>query len=162
MAYINCEVSFCLSECARHCRAVLWSVRRWTWSVRGWGRGMLLTYPCGSCLTVRVVVKASLLQSWYQYHRLSHVTGPANNIKLLGLEATFLHWTMMKEVSECEASREESVVGGQGKGTVICTCKGKCDYKICKCFKAGCICSSACHHNNKKCTNHDLNDEDEE
>ncbi len=109
---------------------------------------------------MRVVVKTGLLQSWYQYHRLSRVTGPANNIKLLGLDAAFLNWTRMKEASEHEASREESVVGGLGKGTVICTCKGKCDSKICKCFKAGCICSSACHRNNKKCTNHDLNDKD--
>ena len=39
---------------------------------------------------VRVVVKAGLLQSWYQYHRLCRVTGPGNNIKLLGLEAAYL------------------------------------------------------------------------
>jgi hypothetical protein len=113
-------------------------------------------------LAVRVVVTAGLLQSWYQYHRLSRVTGPGNNIKLLGLETAFLGWTTMKEVSEREASRKESVVGGQGKGTVICTCKGKCDSKICKCFKAGRICSSACHRNNKKCTNHDHEDKDKE
>ena len=113
-------------------------------------------------LAVRVVVKAGLLQSWYQYHRLSRVTGPGNNIKLLGLEAAYLGWKTMKVVSEREASRNESVVGGQGKGTVICTCKGKCDSKICKCFKAGRICSSACHRNNKNCTNHDHNNKDKE
>jgi hypothetical protein len=65
------------------------------------------------------------------------------------------------EISEREASREESVVGGQGYGTVICSCKGKCDSKICKCFKAGRTCSSACHRNNKNCTNHDSKDTDE-
>jgi hypothetical protein len=113
-------------------------------------------------LAVRVVVKAGLLQSWYQYHRLSRVTGPGNNIKLLGLEAAYLGWKTMKVVSEREASRNESVVGGQGKGTVICTCKGKCDSKICKCFKAGRICSSACHRNNKNCTNHDHDNKDKE
>ena len=64
----------------------------------------------------------------------------------------------MKEVSEHEALRNESLVGGQGKGTVICICKGKCDSKICKCFKNGHICSSACHRTNKKCTNHDHED----
>ena len=113
-------------------------------------------------LAVHVVVKAGLLQSWYQYHRLSRVTGPGNNIKLLGLEAAYLGWKTMKVVSEREASRNESVVGGQGKGTVICTCKGKCDCKICKCFKAGQICSSACHRNNKNCTNHDHEDKDKD
>ena len=113
-----------------------------------------------SRMAVRVVVKAGLLKSWYQYHRLSRVTGPGNNMKLLGLDTAFLNWSRMKVVSEREASREESVVGGQGKGTVICSCKGKCDSKICKCFKAGRTCSSACHRNNKNCTNHDSKDTD--
>ena len=108
-------------------------------------------------LAVCMVVKA---ESWYQYHQMSRITGPGINIKLLGLETAFLRWTSMKKVSERAASRKESVVGGQGKGTVICTCKGKCDSKICKSFKAGHICSSACHHNNKKCTNHDHEDKE--
>jgi hypothetical protein len=61
----------------------------------------------------------------------------------------------MKVISEREALRKESFVGGQGKGTVICSCKGACDSNKCKCFKAGQICSSSCHRNNAKCKNHD-------
>jgi hypothetical protein len=65
---------------------------------------------------------------------------------------------MREDVSELEASRKESFVGGQGKGTVTCTCKGACDSNKCKCFKAARICSSACHRNNAKCKNHDRGD----
>jgi hypothetical protein len=43
-------------------------------------------------LAVCMVVKA---ESWYQYHLLSRVAGPGNNIKMLGLETAFLGWTSM-------------------------------------------------------------------
>jgi hypothetical protein len=104
----------------------------------------------------RVVVKAGLLKPWYNYPKLSRVSGPGNNIKLLGLTDAFTNWQTMKVISErkSKASRKESFVGGQGKGTVICTCKGSCDSNKCKCFKAEQICLSACHHNNAKCKNH--------
>ncbi len=67
------------------------------------------------------VVKAGLLKPWYDYHKLSRVSGPGNNISLLGLNDPFLNWKTMKVVSEQQASRNESFVGGQGKGTVICS-----------------------------------------
>ena len=109
-------------------------------------------------MKARVVVKAGLLKPWYDYHKLSRVRAPGNNIKLLGLEDQFVNWHKMKVVSEREASRKESFVGGQGKGTVTCSCKGACDSNKCKCFKAARICSSACHRNNAKCKNHDRGD----
>jgi hypothetical protein len=109
-------------------------------------------------MKARVVVKSGLLKPWYDYHKLSHVRAPENNIKLLGLEDAFVNWHKMKVVSEREASRKESFVGGQGKGTVICSCKGACDSNKCKCFKEARICSSACHRNNAKCKNHDRGD----
>ena len=109
-------------------------------------------------MKARVVVKSGLLKPWYDYHKLSRVRAPGNNIKLLGLEDQFVNWHKMKVVSEREASRKESFVGGQGKGTVTCTCKGACDSNKCKCFKAARICSSACHRNNAKCKNHDRGD----
>jgi hypothetical protein len=109
-------------------------------------------------MKAHVVVKSGLLKPWYDYHKLSHVRAPGNNIKLLGLEDAFVNWHKMKVVSEREASRKESFVGGQGKGTVICSCKGACDSNKCKCFKEARICSSAYHRNNAKCKNHDRGD----
>ena len=114
-------------------------------------------------MKARVVVTAGLLKPSYDYHKLSSVRAPGNNIKLLGLEEAFVKWHKMKVVSEHEASRKESFVGGQGKGTVTCSCRGKCDSSKCKCFKAARICSSACHRtachrNNAKCNNHDRGD----
>jgi hypothetical protein len=72
-------------------------------------------------MKARVVLKAELLKPWYDYHKLSRVSGPGNNISLLGLNDPFLNWKTMKVVSEQQASRNESFVGGQGKGTVICS-----------------------------------------
>jgi hypothetical protein len=57
--------------------------------------------------------------------------------------------------SQWAASCNESLVGGQGKGTVICQCKGPCNNNSCSCKKAGRICSLVCHCNNFKCVNHD-------
>jgi hypothetical protein len=110
-------------------------------------------------MKARVVVKAGLLKPWYDYNKLSRVRAPGNNIKLLGLKEAFVNWhKMTKVVSKREASRKESFVGGQGKGTVICSCKGTCDYNKCKCFKEAQICSPACHRNNAKCKNHNRGD----
>jgi hypothetical protein len=106
-------------------------------------------------MKARVVVKEGLLKPWYNYHKLSCVSGLGNNINLLGLADAFMTWKMMKVISEWEASRKESFVGGQGKGTVICSCRGACDSNKCKCFKVGQICSFACHRNNAKCKYHD-------
>ena len=107
-------------------------------------------------MKAHVVVKAWLLKPWYDYHKLSRVRAHGNSIKLLGLGDAFVNWHKMKVVSKCEASRKESFVGGQGKGTVICSCKGACDSNKFKCFKEARICSSACHCNNAKCKNHDM------
>ena len=93
----------------------------------------------------RVAVKAGLLKSWYVYHRLGRVTGKGNNVELNGLTDALNGWESMKIISEREAARQESIVGGQGKGDVTCSCKGKCNSNHCSCKKAGRICSSACH-----------------
>ena len=106
----------------------------------------------------RVAVKAGLLKSWYVYHRLGRVTGKGNNVELNGLTDALNGWESMKIISEREAARQESIVGGQGKGDVTCSCKGKCNSNHCSCKKAGRICSSACHRNNFNCVNHDRTD----
>ncbi len=105
-----------------------------------------------------VVVKSSLLKQWYSYHELTRVVGKGNNIELLGLQEAYLGWGLMKVITEQEASRNESLVGGQGKGDVTCNCKSACNSNHCSCFRAGRICTSACHRNNAKCKNHDRDD----
>jgi hypothetical protein len=109
-------------------------------------------------MLARVVVKSGLLKQWYSYHKLTPVMGKGNNIELLGLQETCLGWGLMKVISEWEVSRNESLVGGQGKGDVTCNCKLACDSNRCSCFKTGRICTSACHRNNAKCKNHDRGD----
>jgi hypothetical protein len=109
-------------------------------------------------MKARIAVKARLFKLWYDYFKLSRVSSPWNNIKLLGLDDAFLNWKTMKVISEREGSANDSLVGRQGKGAVICSCRGACNSKSCKCFKAGRICSSACHRNNAKCENHDRHD----
>ncbi len=112
-----------------------------------------------SRMMARVAVHSGLLKNWYVCHKLSHVTGKDNNVALLGLTEALIGWSTMSEISEQEASRNQSLVGGQGKGTVICNCKSACRTNMCSCFKAGHRCSSACDRNNRKCTNHGCNDQ---
>ena len=80
-------------------------------------------------------------------------------MKELGLDKAFLNWKTMKVISKRKGSLSESLIGGQGKGTMICSCRGACDSNKCKCFKVGQICSSACHRNNANCKNHDHHDD---
>ncbi len=65
-------------------------------------------------------MKTGLLKQWYSYHKLTRVVGMDNNIELLGLQEVYLGWMRMKVISEWKASRNESLVGGQGKGDVTC------------------------------------------
>jgi hypothetical protein len=109
-------------------------------------------------MLARFVVKSGLLKQLYSYHKLTHVAGKGNNIELLGLQEAYLGWATMKVISEWEATRNESLVGGQGKGDVTCNCKSACNSNRCSCFRAGRICTSACHRNNAKCKNHDRGD----
>jgi hypothetical protein len=109
-------------------------------------------------MLVQVIVKSGLLKQRYSYHKLTRVVDKGNNIELLGLQEAYLKWGLMKVISEREASRNESLIGGQGKGDVTCNCKSACNSNRCSCFRAGRICTSACHRNNSKCKNHDRDD----
>ena len=106
----------------------------------------------------RVAVKSGVLRSWYVYHRLGGIHGKGNDVQLNGLTDALANWKKMSVITEREAARNESMVGGQGKGDVTCNCKGSCNTNQCSCKKAGRICSSACHRNNFKCVNHDRGD----
>jgi hypothetical protein len=75
----------------------------------------------------RVAVKSGLLKSWYVYHRLGRVTGRGNNVELNGLTEALKNWNKMPVITEREAARNKSLVGGQGKGDVTCNCKGPCN-----------------------------------
>jgi hypothetical protein len=88
-------------------------------------------------MLVRVVVESGLLKQWYSYHKLTCVVGKGNNIKLLGLQEAYLGWGLMKVISEWEATRNESLVGGQGRRDVTCNCKPACNSNRCSCFREG-------------------------
>ncbi len=103
-------------------------------------------------MLAQVVVKTGLLKQWYSYHKLTCIVGKGDNIELLGLQEAYLGWATMKVISEREASRNESLVGSQGMEDVTC-CKMACNSNCCSCFKAGRICTSACHCNNSKFKN---------
>jgi hypothetical protein len=103
----------------------------------------------------RVAVKSGLLKTWYVYHKLTIVKGSGNDVALCGLTEALKGWQTMKVTTKREAARDESLVGGQGKGQMTCSCKGSCNSNHCSCFKAKRICGSSCHRNNFKYENHD-------
>jgi hypothetical protein len=96
-------------------------------------------------IMAQVAVKLGVLKNWYAYHKLTQVTGRGNNVELLGLNNALVGWSMMATITEREASRDQSMVGSQGKGGVICNCISAFQTKSCSCFKEGRRCSSACH-----------------
>jgi hypothetical protein len=71
-------------------------------------------------------------------------------------------WEDLREIAKREAARQLSLVGGQGKGLVACTCKGKCNSNHCSCLKNNRKCGSACHRNNFKCVNHDSHGQEQD
>ena len=89
----------------------------------------------------RVAVKGGMLKPWYIYHQLRCISGKGNDKELNGLSDALANWKTMKIIMEREAARNESMVGGQGKGDVTCNCKGACNTNQCSCKKAGRICS---------------------
>ncbi len=62
----------------------------------------------------RVAVKSGMLKSWYVYHRLGCISGKGNNVELNGLSDALVNWKSMSVITECEAARNESMVGGHG------------------------------------------------
>lgn len=116
--------------------------------------GVIVQVDQNRCMA-KVGVKDGVLKNWYMYHKLGQVKGGGNNVELNGLTDVLTNWKAMKETSEREASRHESLVGGQGRGCVTCSCKGKFNSNKCSCKKAGRICTSSCHRNNFCCENHD-------
>ena len=101
--------------------------------------------------TCRVAVKRGVLKRAYSHHNLRIVPDASNNRKVMDLEEAFTDWRSLPSITEREAARHVSSVGGQGM--VKCNCKGECTSNSCACKKAGRLCSSRCHRNNKCCLN---------
>ena len=88
------------------------------------------------------------------YHP-SYITTVAADPKILGLESVLDEWTGLPTMTEREAARAVSLVGGQGKH-IGCKCKrSTCRTKRCSCFQNGMQCNSSCHGvaGNKLCAN---------
>ena len=101
--------------------------------------------------TCKVAVKEGLLHRAYAFHALRVVPIGSNNRTVMDLEDAYLHWKGLPKITEREAARYVSSVGGQG--IVSCNCRGDCTTKSCSCKKANRLCSSRCHRNNNKCMN---------
>ena len=101
--------------------------------------------------TCRVAVKRGVLKRAYSHHNLRIVPDASNNRMVMDLEEAFTDWRSLPSITEREAARHVSSVGGQGM--VKCNCKGECMSNSCACKKAGRLCSSRCHRNNKCCLN---------
>jgi ribosomal protein S17 len=101
--------------------------------------------------TCRVAVKQGLLHRAYVFHALRLVPEASNNRKVMDLEDAYKDWQGLPKITEREAARFISSVGGQGM--VKCNCKGDCNTTSCACKKAGRLCSSRCHRNSKCCKN---------
>jgi hypothetical protein len=98
-----------------------------------------------------VAVKEGVLRKSYIYHWLGGIPEASNDRALMELDKAFLGWRGMPKITEQEAAKHVSSVGGQGM--VKCHCKGDCTTNRCKCKKAGRLCNSCCHCNNYCCKN---------
>lgn len=104
----------------------------------------------------RVACEHGVLKSWYVYHRLSRVSELQNNRAIHRLEDIFESWRGAVTLTEREAARHMSSVGGQG--VTSCGCGGKCVTRQCTCFRKKVFCNSRCHKGNTKCENCDRTD----
>jgi len=101
--------------------------------------------------TCRVAVKQGVLHRAYAYHALKPVPTASNNLDAMDLRDAYENWRSLPQLTEREAARFVSSVGGQG--IVHCNCRGSCLTNSCSCKKANRLCSSRCHRNSKNCKN---------
>ncbi len=99
----------------------------------------------------RVAVKRGVLKRAYSHYNLRIVPDASNNRMVMDLEEAFTDSRSLPSITEREAAHHVSSLGGQGM--VKCNCKGECMSNSCACKKAGRLCSSRCHRNNKCCLN---------
>ena len=102
--------------------------------------------------TCRVAVKQGVLKRAYVYHVLKPVPEASNNLDAaMDMREAYKNWRSLPTMTEREAARFISSVGGQG--IIHCNCRGSCTTNGCSCKKAGRLCSSRCHRNSKNCKN---------
>jgi hypothetical protein len=101
--------------------------------------------------TCRVAVKEGLLHHAYVYHVLKPVPIASNNLKIMNMSEAYEDWWSLPKITEREAARFISLVGGQG--VIHCNCKASCTSNSCSCRKAGRLCTSRCHRSSKLCQN---------
>jgi hypothetical protein len=101
--------------------------------------------------TCRVAVKQGILKRAYAYHVIKPVPAASNNLDAMDLREAYEGWRSLPRLTEREAARYISSVGGQGM--LHCNCKGTCTTGKCTCKAAGRLCSSRCHKNSKTCKN---------
>ena len=99
----------------------------------------------------RVAVAQGLLHRAYVYHSLKLLPKASNDIDLNNLRDAYENYLSLPKLTEREAARYVSSVGGQG--IVSCNCRSDCTKQSCSCKKAKRLCSSRCHRNNNKCKN---------
>ena len=99
----------------------------------------------------RVAVAQGLLHHVYVYHALKLLSKESNNTNLNNLQDAYKNYRSLPRLTEREAARYISSVGGQG--IVSCNYRSDCTKNSCLCKKANWLCSSRCHRNNNKCKN---------
>jgi hypothetical protein len=99
----------------------------------------------------RVAVAHGLLHRAYVYHKLKVLPKASNDIDLNNLRDAYNNYRSLPKLTEREAARYVSSVGGQG--IIHCNCRTDCTKNSCSCKKANRLCSSRCHRNNNKCKN---------
>jgi hypothetical protein len=106
----------------------------------------------------RVAVAQGLLHRAYAYHALKLLPKASTDIDLNNLRDAYKNYRSLPRLTEREAARFVSSVGGQG--IVHCNCRSDCTKNTCWCKKANWLCSSRCHRNNNKCKNKHNDDVD--
>ena len=99
----------------------------------------------------RLACEKGQLKNLYARSYVKHI--PNTNPSLMGLQEANDFWQGLSIITERQAARSTSIVGGQG--LVRCHCTTQCNTKRCKCKKANRFCNSRCHKGNKKCCNYD-------
>ena len=71
-----------------------------------------------------------IMESFKKSPLTCYLFGKNSTMKLMQLQEIYDGWTGLNGITEREAAREMSIIGGQGM--VKCNCRGKCNTKAFK------------------------------